>query len=167
MYFRTLRVNCTYIKNLSVLKMAGLISWAVGSAAAYWVGSNLVFRSANATIDWVLNKQADPDIKEIHTVQSISAMLNAYKNLPETHPAFMAKASVEDALKDLADVIQRTKLKEEAHKGGYVTRFRTFDASDDNKLIEKKATILMERLDLFTKLMKLGNQTSDVSLPNR
>ena len=143
--------------------MAALVSYAIGSAAAYWVGSKLVFRSANATIEWVLNKQAYPDIKEIHTVQSISAMLTAYKNLPQNHPAFMAKASVEDALTDFADVIQRTKLKEEAHKGGYVTRFRTFDASDDNKLIEKKATVLMERLDLFTKLMKLGSQTTDVS----
>jgi hypothetical protein len=94
-------------------------------------------------------------------------MLIAYKNLPEKHPAFMAKVSVEEGLKDLADVINRTRLKEEAHKGGYVTRFRTFDASDDNKLIEKKATVLMERLELFTKLMKLGSQTSDVSLPKR
>lgn len=135
--------------------MASLFFYIGSSAAAYWVGSNLLYRSANATIDWFLNKRASSEIKETHTVSSITSMLEVYKDLQDTHPAYGAMIQVKDGLNDLQTAIERARLKYEAHRGGYVTRFRTFDASEDNIIIERKAKDLMTRLDLFTNLMKL------------
>lgn len=141
--------------------MASLFFYVGGSAAAYWLGSNLFFRSVNASIDWVLNKHASSEIKETHTVSSIRSMLEVYKNLPDNHPAYGAMIQVKDGLHDLQTAIERARLKYEAHKGGYITRFRTFDASEDNVIIERKASDLMTRLDLFTSLMKLPPTKSE------
>ncbi len=135
--------------------MAAFIYYIGGSAAAYWLGSNVLLRSANASIDWLLNAHASPEIGETHTVKSIHAMLNVYKDLKSTHPAYEAMSEVRDGLRDLQIAIERTKLKYEAHKGGYISRFRTFDATPDNVLIDKKSKELMDRLSLFTNLMKL------------
>jgi len=135
--------------------MAGVLYYIGGSAAAYWLGSNVLLRSANASIDWLLNSQASPDITATHTVKSIHAMLTVYKNLKPRHPAYKAMGEVRDGVRDLQIAIERTKLKYDAHRGGYLSRFRTFDATTDNVVIEKKAKDLMERLDLFTKLMNL------------
>lgn len=136
-------------------KMASLLFYVGGSAAAYWVGTNLLYRSANSVIDYMLNSKASSEIEGTHTVNSIHAMLSAYKDLPETHPAYGAMVEVRDGLKDLQTSIDRAKLRYEAHKGGYISRFRTFDASPDNVIIEKKAKQLMQRIELFTNLMKL------------
>ena len=138
--------------------MASIVFYLGGSAAAYWVGSNILYRSANAGVDWLLNNTANPDIKETHTVTSILSMLEIYKKLPETHPAYGSMLEVKEGLRDLRDSIERAKLRYEAHKGGYITRFRTFDAGPDNAIIEKKAADLMTRLELFTNLMKLPPQ---------
>lgn len=137
---------------------AMLIYYLGGSAAAYWVGSNLLYRSANGMIDYILNSKASPEIHGVHTVKSIHAMLESYKDLPKNHPAYVAMMEVRDGLKELQTSIERARLRYEAHKGGYVSRFRTFDATADNVLIEKKANQLMERLELFTNLMKLPSQ---------
>tara|TARA_Y100001936_G_scaffold162016_1_gene158210 strand:- start:171 stop:614 length:444 start_codon:yes stop_codon:yes gene_type:complete len=135
--------------------MASLLFYVGGSAAAYWVGTNLLYRSANSVIDYVLNTKASSDIEGTHTVKSIHAMLSTYKDLPETHPAYGAMMEVRDGLQDLQTSIERAKLRYEAHKGGYISRFRTFDASVDNAIIDKKVKQLMVRIELFTELMKL------------
>ena len=145
--------------------MAGVLYYLGGSAAAYWLGSNVLVRSANASIDWFLNANASSDISETHTVKSIEAMLDVYRHLTPKHPAFKAMCAVRDGLRDVQIAIERTKLKYEAHKGGYLSRFRTFDASADNVKIEKKATDVMERLDLFTKLMKLPADVDNMEVP--
>lgn len=132
-----------------------------GSAAAYWLGSNIMYRSANAGIDWILNKNANSDIKETHTVTSIKSMLEVYKNLSETHPAYEAMNQVKECLVNLNTAIERAKLRYEAHRGGYVTRFRAFDASQDNIIIEKKSKELMNCLELFTNLMKLPTTSTN------
>lgn len=140
--------------------MASIVLYLGGSAAAYWLGSNILYRSANAGIDWLLNTKANSDIKETHTVSSILSMLEIYKDLPESHPAHGAMLATADGLHELRDAIERAKLRFEAHRGGYVTRFRTFDAAPDNAVIEKRAADLMTRLELFTNLMKLPNYSS-------
>lgn len=135
--------------------MSSLLFYLSGSAAAYWLGSNILFRSVNASIDWLLNKHATSEIKETHTVSSINSMLKVYRDLPTNHPAYGAMQQVQDGLRDLQVAIERARLRYDAHKGGYITRFRTFDATEDNMIIERKADELMTRLDLFTSLMKL------------
>lgn len=136
--------------------MSSLIFYLGGSAAAYWVGTNLLYRSANSVIDYILNTKASSDIEGIHTVNSINAMLETYKQLPESHPAHGAMMEVRDGLKDLQTCIERARLRYEAHRGGYLSRFRTFDASVDNVKIEKKTKQLMIRIEIFTQLMKLS-----------
>jgi hypothetical protein len=145
--------------------MAGVLYYIGGSAAAYWLGSNVLVRSANASIDWLLNAQASPEISETHTVKSIHAMLSVYKNLKPRHPAYKAMGEVRDGVRDLQIAIERTKLKYDAHRGGYLSRFRTFDATADNVVIEKKAKDLMERLELFTKLMNLPERAKTPPSP--
>jgi hypothetical protein len=135
--------------------MAALLYYAGGSAAAYWLGSNIILRSANVTIDWVLNANASPTIKETHTVKSILSMLRTYGNMRNDHPAFQSLCDVRAGLKDLQTCIERAKLRSESYKTGYITRFRTFDATADNIIIEECAANLMHRLELFTQLMKL------------
>jgi DNA anti-recombination protein RmuC len=51
--------------------------------------------------------------------------------------------------------VDRARLKLAVHEAGWLTRFRTFDARADNHEIEKKASELMTRLDIFTKLICL------------
>jgi len=135
--------------------MAALLYYVGGSAAAYWVGSHVLVRSANASIDWILNSNAHPEIKELHTVKSICAMLKTYEHLDKDHPAFEALCDVKNGLNELQTAIERAKLRYEAHRSGYLTRFRTFDATRDNVVIEKKSNELMHRIDLFTHLVKL------------
>ena len=135
--------------------MSSLLFYLGGSAAAYWVGTNLMYRSANSVIDYILNSKASSEIEGITTVKSITAMLSTYKDLPETHPAYGAMVEVRDGLRELQTCIERAKLRYEAHKGGYLSRFRAFDASADNAKIEQKAKQLMVRIELFTQLMAL------------
>ena len=135
--------------------MTSLLFYLGGSAAAYWVGTNLMYRSANSVIDYILNTKASSEIEGITTVKSITAMLSTYKDLPETHPAYGAMVEVRDGLRELQTCIERAKLRFEAHKGGYLRRFRAFDASADNAKIEQKAKQLMVRIELFTQLMAL------------
>tara|TARA_B100000674_G_scaffold145449_1_gene114919 strand:- start:5228 stop:5578 length:351 start_codon:yes stop_codon:yes gene_type:complete len=114
-----------------------------------------MYRSANSVIDYILNTKASSEIEGITTVKSITAMLSTYKDLPETHPAYGAMVEVRDGLRELQTCIERAKLRFEAHKGGYLSRFRAFDASADNAKIEQKAKQLMVRIELFTQLMAL------------
>ena len=129
--------------------------YPMAAAGTYFVGRNMLFRGTSYAIDYLLNSNADPDIKETTTVETISSMLNTYKDLAKDHPAYESKCAVELALKDLQDTVDRTRLKLSVHQSGWVTRWRTFDARADNAMIEKKAKELMSRLDVFTKLIRL------------
>lgn len=142
--------------------------YPVAAAGTYFIGRNILFRGTSYAIDYLLNSNADPDIKETHTVETIKSMLNAYSDLEDSHPAYESKRSVEEALRELQDVVDRARLKLSVHEAGWVTRWRTFDARSDNTVIEKKARELMSRLDIFTKLIQLRevpkkqeNQDSD------
>lgn len=129
--------------------------YPMAAAGTYFVGRNIMFRGTSYAIDYLLNSNADPDIKETTTVETISAMLATYKDLPDTHPAYESKRAVQEALKDLQDTVDRTRLKLSVHESGWVSRWRTFDARTDNAKIEKKAKELMSRLDVFSKLIRL------------
>lgn len=128
--------------------------YPVAAAGTYFIGRNILFRGTTYAIDYILNSNADPDIKETHTVETISSMLKTYRNLSKTHPAYESKLAVEQALKDLQDVVDRARLRLSVHEAGWVTRWRTFDARPDNIHIESKARELMSRLDIFTKLIR-------------
>tara|TARA_B100001027_G_C16225715_1_gene312050 strand:- start:267 stop:695 length:429 start_codon:yes stop_codon:yes gene_type:complete len=136
--------------------MTSLLFYVGGSAAAYWLGTNLLYRSANTIIDYVINANVSSEIEGTHTVNSICGMIETYKNLPQTNPAYNALTEVKNGLQDLQTCIERAKLRYEAHKGGYITRFRSFDASNDNEMIEKKVKQLMLRIEMFTTIMKLS-----------
>ena len=129
--------------------------YPVAAAGTYFIGRNMLFRGTSYAIDFILNSEANPDIKETHTVETIKAMLKAYKDLKPYHPAYESKRAVQEALEDLQDCVDRTRLKLAVHEAGWLTRFRTFDARSDNHDIEKKASELMTRLDIFTKLIRL------------
>ncbi len=129
--------------------------YPVAAAGTYFIGRNMLFRGTSYAIDYILNSEANPDIKETHTVETIKAMLKAYKDLKPYHPAYESKRAVQEALEDLQDCVDRTRLKLAVHEAGWLTRFRTFDARSDNHDIEKKASELMTRLDIFTKLIRL------------
>lgn len=129
--------------------------YPVAAAGTYFIGRNMLFRGTSYVIDYILNSEANPDIKETHTVETIKAMLQAYKDLKPYHPAFESKRTVREALEDLQDCVDRARLKLAVHEAGWLTRFRTFDARADNHEIEKKASELMTRLDIFTKLIRL------------
>ena len=129
--------------------------YPVAAAGTYFIGRNMLFRGTSYAIDYILNSEANPDIKETHTVETIKAMLKAYKDLKPYHPAYESKRAVQEALEDLQDCVDRTRLKLAVHEAGWLTRFRTFDARADNHEIEKKASELMTRLDIFTKLIRL------------
>jgi len=130
--------------------------YPVAAAGTYFIGRNILFRGTSYAIDYMLNSNADPDIRETHTVETIKSMLHAYKDLEDTHPAYESKRSVEEALTELQDAVDRARLKLSVHESGWVTRWRTFDARHDNNIIEKKARELMSRLDIFTKLIQLS-----------
>jgi hypothetical protein len=131
------------------------IAYAGGSAVTWYLTKNIAFRSSDTIINYIMNYDADPNIKDHHTVQSIRCMLSKYKDMDDTSPAYEAMLSVRHCLQELEDLMEQAKLKESVHKHGYFTRFRTYDARTDNKTIEGKTKDLMSRLDLFTRLIKL------------
>lgn len=139
--------------------------YPVAAAGTYFIGRNILFRGTSYAIDYMLNSNADPDIRETHTVETIKSMLHAYKDLDDTHPAYESKRSVEEALTELQDAVDRARLKLSVHESGWVTRWRTFDARHDNSIIEKKARELMSRLDIFTKLIQLSVPCDQLSVP--
>ncbi len=139
--------------------------YPVAAAGTYFIGRNILFRGTSYAIDYMLNSNADPDIRETHTVETIKSMLHAYKDLDDTHPAYESKRSVEEALTELQDAVDRARLKLSVHESGWVTRWRTFDARYDNNIIEKKARELMSRLDIFTKLIQLSVPCDQLSVP--
>jgi len=130
--------------------------YPMAAAGTYFLGRNILLRGTSYAIDYLLNANADPYIKETHTVQTIHGMLKTYSNLPKEHPAYESKCAVEHALRDLQDVVHRARLRLSVHESGWITRWRCFDASKDNACIEKKARELMSRLDIFTKLINLN-----------
>ena len=141
-------------------KMAQFV-WYVGSTAtAYWLGRNVMSRGANMALDVVLNTNANPEIKEVNTIGSIEAMLETYKTLEKSHPAKDCYDELIKSIEKLKNLIERAKLKLSLHNSGYITRFRTFDATQDNVLISHQIKIMQEKLDLFTKLIKLPSNPS-------
>jgi len=132
---------------------AGLY-YPVAAAGTYFLGRNIIFRGTTYAVDYLLNSNAESDIKETHTVETITSMLKTYDHLTVKHPAFESKRGVIAALKELQDAIDRTRLKLSVHEAGWVTRFRTFDARIDNVHIERKTQELMGRLDIFIKLIR-------------
>ncbi len=128
--------------------------YPVAAAGTYFIGRNILFRGTGYAIDYILNSNASPDIKETHTVETIYSMLKSYEHLSKHHPAYESKRAIQEALKDLQDCVNRARLKLTVHEAGWVTRWRTFDARPDNVHIESKAKELMSRLDIFTKLIQ-------------
>jgi len=88
-------------------------------------------------------------------VKSISGMLKTYRGMKSDHPAYEAMIAVREGLNKLNSAIENAEVKREAHRQGYVSRFRTYDASGDNKKIEILCEDLMKRLELFTNLIQL------------
>ena len=125
------------------------------SAVTYFLTKNVAARSTDALLSYIMNSNADANIKDHHTVKSIQCMLKKYKDMQDTHPAYESMLSVQEALKDLEDSIRNIKLKIHIHNSGYLTRFRTYDARKDNILIQEKIDEVMLRLDLFTKLITM------------
>jgi len=132
-----------------------VIYYIGGSAITWYLTKNVAYRSTDAIINYIMNADADPTIKDRHTVKSIQCMLTKYKDMTDEHPAYESMLAVQDALKELSDTIQRIKLKIHVHNNGYLSRFRTYDARNDNKKIQEKVDELMSRLDLFTKLLRM------------
>ena len=56
--------------------MAWVMYYPVAAAGTYFIGRNMLFRGTSYAIDYILNSEANPDIKETHTVETIKAMLN-------------------------------------------------------------------------------------------
>ena len=131
--------------------------YPVAVAGTYFIGRNILYRGTTYAIDYMLNSNADPDIKETHTVHTIESMLNQYI-IKRSHPAYESRRSLKLALDDLKDAVDRARLKLSVHESGWFTRFRTFDARADNCIIEHKAKELMNRLDIFTKLIQLPSK---------
>lgn len=126
-----------------------------GSAVTYYLTRNIAAKTTDAFVNYIMNFDADPKIKDHHTVESIACMLKKYENMEENNPAYESMLSVKQALQDLSDTIYKTKLKIHVHNKGYLSRWRTYDARKDNIIIQKKIDELMYRLDLFTKILKL------------
>lgn len=121
-------------------------------AAGYYAGSKLLSTATNATINYVF-ADVDSELKELNTVNSILNMLKFYEGMKSHHPAYAALLDVKDALNQLNTVIERAKLRLEAHKGGYITRFTKFNAGPDNVLIEQRNSELLRRIKLFKALI--------------
>tara|TARA_A100001015_G_scaffold190439_1_gene212161 strand:- start:389 stop:832 length:444 start_codon:yes stop_codon:yes gene_type:complete len=139
-------------------KMAQLLIYGGSSVAAYFVGRNILGRATNNALDYVLNSNADDSIKDIHMVKSIGGMLKSYRGMKSDHPAYEAMIAVREGLNKLKAAIDNALLKREAHRQGYVSRFRTYDASIDNKKIDSLCEDLMKRLELFTNLIQLKEE---------
>lgn len=135
--------------------MANFVFYGGGSIFAYFVGKNVMGRAANNALDYVLNTNADDKIKDIHMVKSISGVLRAYRGMESEHPAYEAMLSVREGLNKLQNAIDKAEIKKEAHQQGYFSRFRTYDATGDNKEIEFLCEDLMKRLELFTNIITL------------
>ena len=135
--------------------MAWVMYYPVAVAGTYFLGRNILYKGTSYVIDYILNTNADPEIRDTHTVETIKSMMITYKDLSKSHPAYEALQSVAAALKELQDEVDRARLRLSVHDNGWVTRFRTYDARVDNTRIEKKSKELMSRLDIFTKLIRL------------
>lgn len=135
--------------------MAAFLFYGGSSVAAYFVGRNILGRATNNALDYVFNSNANDTIKDIHMVKSISGMLKTYRGMKSDHPAYVAMIAVREGLNKLKSAIDQAELKKEAHRQGYVSRFRTYDASYDNKKIDVLCEDLMKRLELFTNLIQL------------
>jgi hypothetical protein len=132
--------------------------WYVGSTAtAYWLGKNILSRTVNAAIDTIMNLEADPNIKDLKTLDSIESMISSYSNLPRTHPAYKCLQEIDNIIQRIKDLINTAKLKHDIHTKGYLTRWRTYDATSDNIVIEKSIEELHLQLKLFSDLIKLPN----------
>ena len=140
--------------------MAQLLIYGGSSVAAYFVGRNILGRATNNALDYMLNSNADDTIKDIHVVKSISGMLKSYRCMKSDHPAYEAMIAVREGLNKLQAAISNAELKREAHRQGYVSRFRTYDATSDNKKIENLNEDLMKRLELFSNLIQLKETNS-------
>ncbi len=141
--------------------------YPVAAAGTYFLGRNILLKGTSYAIDYALNSNADPDIKDVHTVETIKSMLLTYENLSETHPAYESMQTVKRCLSKLKDAIDRARLRLSVHESGWITRFRTFDARSDNIIIEKKAKELMSCLDIFTKLIRCPEPKPLTTLTDR
>ena len=135
--------------------MAAFLFYGGSSVAAYFVGRNILGRATNNALDYILNSNANDTIKDIHVVKSIRGMLKTYRGMKSEHPAYEAMMAVREGLNKLNLAIENAELKREAHRQGYLSRFRTYDASSDNSRIEILCEDLMKRLELFTNLIQL------------
>ncbi len=136
-------------------KKMNIVYYLGGSAITWYLTKNVAYRSTDALVNYIMNTDADPTIKDHHTVKSIEGMLKKYENMSEMHAAYEAMLGVKDALAELSDTIGKIKLKIHVHNKGYLSQFRTYDARQDNKIIQQKVDELMTRLDLFVKLLKV------------
>lgn len=132
--------------------MAGFLLYGSGSVAAYFVGKNILSRVGNYTLDYVLNSKANPNIRNVHIVKSITGMLESYRTMRSDHPAYEAMISVRSQLNKLKSYIENVQIKKEAHETGYISRFRTYDATRDNEIIEEMVEELLVRLEVFSKI---------------
>jgi hypothetical protein len=133
--------------------MAAFLMYGGGSVAAYFVGKNVLTRVGNYTLDYLLNTNARPEIKDAHIVKSIGGMLETYRTMRSDHPGYEAMMTVRSQLNKLKSYIELAEVKKESYSQGYFTRFRTYDASYDNVVIENIVEELMLRLEVFSKLM--------------
>ena len=85
--------------------------YPVVMAGTYFIGRNILYKGTSYVIDYVLNTNADPDIKDTHTVETIRGMLDTYKNLSKSHPAYESLQSVATALAELQDEVDRARLR--------------------------------------------------------
>lgn len=130
--------------------MAALFYYGGTAAATYFVGRNVLGRVTNNALDYVFNTNANSEIKHTHVVNSITGMLKSYRTMSTMHPAYEAMMSVREGLQKLEQAIQQAIIRREVFQNGYLTRFRTYDASHDNKKIQMLTDDLMERLEVFS-----------------
>ncbi len=142
--------------------MAALIFYGSGSVAAWFIGKNIVSRAANGALDLLLNSNANDIIKDPNAVRSITGLLQRYRDIPCDHVAYEAMLSVRESMKKLTDTTEQAKLRREVHQLGYLSRWRTYNASIDNKKIEVETDVLLTRLEIFTNLL----QYSPVAIDN-
>lgn len=124
-----------------------------GSITAYFIGKNVLNRVGNYTLDYIFNANAQSQIKDAHIVKSIGGMLETYRTMRSDHPGYEAMMEVRSQLNRLKSYIELAEVKKECYSQGYLTRFRTYDASYDNTVIEHMVEELMQRLEIFSKLM--------------
>ena len=65
--------------------------YPVAVAGTYFIGRNILYRGTTYAIDYMLNSNADPDIKETHTVHTIESMLNQFMNFFRYTSTFSSK----------------------------------------------------------------------------